>query len=322
MFGLALAFLVLLATLIVVTVDMTRVDILHAATDETGPLQEFLDAAMVARWLVVAVLALWPCFAFELIAKFLLRHPAVPFWKNHRVDIAAVLCPPLRLAMPCQEMNGRLWLPQLGWRSPGKSLHRQLERTFSTPMLIIALLILPVLLIEFGFQSSVERHPWLRFGLHFCTGLIWFAFAFEFLVMINATPKRWKYARQNWIDLAIILLPLVSFLRSLRIVRAVKLAKFAKVQQLARISRIYRMRALLAKTLRALLLFEIAHRILRITPEKKLEKLLEQLAEKEDELNEIREQIQSLTEQIQLKAAVKDEEGPDEEGSDSSPSAA
>ena len=117
-------------------------------------------------------------------------------------------------------------------------------------------------------QGYVRQYLWLRLALHVSTGLIWIAFSVGFIIRVSATHRKLVYIKKNWIDLAIVLLPLTSFLRSLRVIRAVKLAKFAQAQQLARIGRIYRLRSLAVKVLRALILFEFFHRFLRIKPKK------------------------------------------------------
>ena len=191
-------------------------------------------------------------------------------------------------------MGGKIWLPKNNWFLPGKPLAKRLEKVFSKPMLMIALLILPVLLIEFGFSKQVQSMPILKLALSIGTGLIWCAFAIEFIVMVSATDKKLAYVKKNWIDLAIILLPLVSFLRSLRIVRTANIAKFAKVQQLSKMSRIYRMRGLVAKSIRALMVLEVMHRILKHSPEKRILKLKARLIELEEEANDIRAQIKRL----------------------------
>ena len=165
-------------------------------------------------------------------------------------------------------------------------------------MLLIALFILPVLLFEFGLKDLVESNFAVRLTLHICTGLIWCAFAIEFLIMICATDRKLVYVKQNWLDLAIILLPLISFLRSLRAVRAFRVAKLAKVQQLAKLSRVYRLRGLMTKALKALMLLEFLHRLLRITPEKKLAKLKAQRVEQLEELEELELEIQELERKI------------------------
>jgi voltage-gated potassium channel len=170
-------------------------------------------------------------------------------------------------------------------------LHARLERAFGKPMLIIAMLILPVLLIEFGLHSLVEANQWLQVLLHVCTGFIWCAFTIEFLIMLSATDKRFTYVKTHWIDLAIILLPLISFLRSLRVLR---LARLAKVQKLAKMSRVFRVRGLAMKAMRALMLLGFVNRLLGITPEKRLAKLELLYQDQSEELMDLKEEIDGL----------------------------
>ena len=290
MFVNSLVFLVALTVMIVLFVDMPRLEEMATQNLEGSLLNQSVSIiAYLMGFLLTFSIA-------ELLVKIVLGRlgGTLPNWS----ESIAAFCPPLRLATPIAQMNGRTWLPGLGWRLPGKRLSRYLERKTSVPMLCIAMLILPVLLVEFKFQSEIDARPWLQTVLHVCTGLIWFAFTVEFIVMVNATDKRMRYVKKNWIDLAIILLPLISFLRSLRIVRAARLARFAKLQQLTKMTRVYRMRGLVAKTLRALLLFEIVHRIFRISPERRLVKLEDELAEKEEELVELRERIRLVRAEV------------------------
>jgi hypothetical protein len=167
-------------------------------------------------------------------------------------------------------------------------------------MIVIALMILPILLIEFRFADQIAGRPWLRVLLHFSTGMIWFAFALEFIIMCSVADKKLQYCKEHWLDLAIILLPLISFLRSFRVVRATRLARLAKVQQLtkmtSKMARVYRLRGLAMKGFRALLLFEVLNRLLRITPEKRIRKLKEQLSQKELEMSVLKRRIRELEE--------------------------
>jgi len=188
-----------------------------------------------------------------------------------------------------------MWLPSLSWQHPGRDLSSLLTRIFSKPMLIIALLILPILAIEFVFKSAIQQYFWLRLLLHAATGFIWFAFTLEFIVMISATDKKLAYIKKNWIDLVIILIPLVSFLRSLRVLR---LAKLAKIQKIAKLGRVYRVRSLGTKALRALMTIGLVNRLLRITPEKKLLKLREQHDERMLELAELEEEIANVEQDL------------------------
>ena len=324
MFGLSILFLVLIAALIVLWVDIPRVELLAAEIDqvvdagntdggavlESSASSSSVDEIPVGTlhlgdYCVWALLALWPLFWIEFAYKLRTHdHSQRSFFPKRIFDCLICVCPPLRLAAPNYNYDGKIWLPGLNWQKPGKPLSRRLEKTFGPPMLLIALFILPVLLVEFGLKDVVDSNFAVRLTLHICTGLIWCAFAIEFLIMICATDRKLAYVKKNWLDLAIILLPLISFLRSLRAVRAFRLAKFAKVQQLAKLGRVYRLRGLMTKALKALMLFEFLHRLLRITPAKKLAKLKSQRADRLEELEELDYEIHQLEQKI---AVEKDE---------------
>jgi len=314
MFGLSILVVVLLATLIVLSLDIPRVaelgvvgsfesdEELIKATDN-GSVSELVRQNVLvtkaepwARKTVLALLLLFPLFWLEYAYSFRLRGRRSPIKLGGFFRLFACAVPPLRLAAPSAAHGGKIWLPFWGWCLPGKHLKGRLERVFGKPMLIIALLILPVLLIEFGFHQWVDRHQWLQLLLHLCTGFIWCAFTIEFLIMFSATDKRLDYIKKNWIDLAIILLPLVSFLRSIRVLR---LARLAKVQKLAKMGRVFRVRGLFMKSMRALMLLGFVNRILRITPEKRLAKMNALYDERAEELAELKMEIDELEESIQ-----------------------
>ncbi len=314
MFGLAAVFLILLASLIVLWVDIPRVrELAESVVVKDQTANSVVDAtrltamqdpqymqtsARMGSMVGAMLLALWPLFWLEYLYSLRLQNNGSRFSANGLYRFIACFIPPCRLSTPSSAWGERIWLPILHWQTPGKALVRTLERLFSKPMLVIALLILPILLIEFGLKSLVEEHEWLRLLLHVCTGFIWCAFAFEFIVLISATDKKLVYVKKHWIDLAIILLPLISFLRTVRVLR---LARLAKVQKLAKMGRVFRMRGLLMKTLRALMFLEVVNRLLRVTPEKKLVKLKAEYTDRLEDLEELKATIE------QLESAVADE---------------
>ncbi len=311
MFCLSLVFLVLLAGLVVAWVDVlpdpTDANLVADSQGAISWIDEFWKhpAVVTGYVLLGALLLIWPLFLIEpLYVRSLAKGHAMP--SKNRFGWSCILCPPLRLAKSIPAKEGKIWLPRMGWRAPGKALHKEMERMFSKPMLIIAMLILPVLLIEFRFQELLQSTMWLKLLLSISMGLIWCAFTYEFILMVSSTKKKLFYVKKNWIDLAIILLPLVSFLRSFRVVRAAKVARFAKLQQLTKMGRVYRMRGLLAKTIRAFLVLELVHRILRTSPEKRLQKLLAQVEDKQDELRELEKQVKSVRAEIELQQSSED----------------
>ncbi len=315
MFGLSVVFVIVLAALIVLWIDIPRVaelsvvggiepDTSTQSVEDPDKIAELVQqndmvqrADPWARWANLALFILWPLFWIEYVYSRRLKGDKASATLGKAFRLAACFVPPLRLAAPSAAHNGKIWLPNWGWRLPSKVLHANLERAFSRPMLIIALLILPILLIEYGLHSIVEQYPWLQLLLHVCTGFIWCAFTIEFIVMLSATDKRLDYVKTHWIDLAIILLPLISFLRSIRVLR---LAKLAKVQKLAKMGRVFRVRGLLMKTMRALMLFGFINKLLRITPEKRLKKLNALYDDQAEELADLRAEIDELEESIAL----------------------
>ncbi|MEM6981222.1 MAG: potassium channel protein, partial [Planctomycetota bacterium] len=205
------------------------------------------------------------------------------------------LCPSLRMCARSVEKDYRLWLPGLGWQRANKRLHRRLSRWFSVPMIGIALLILPVLLIEFTLKDQVAKYAWLRFALHVSTGVIWLAFAAEFILMVSIAPRKWTYLKEHWVDLAIIALPIFSFLRTLRLVKATKLMKFGKLPQLVRA---YRLRGTALRGFRAFVVLDVVQRFVRTDPEREIARLTTQLQTHQREARLIRLAIVRLQRQL------------------------
>jgi len=123
------------------------------------------------------------------------------------------------------------------------------DRRFHWPMLILALLMLPLLAVEFWVRPVEGACLWWAsvIGLF----VIWLAFFLEFVIKIAIAECRIEYARHNWIDIVIILVPIVRPLR---------------VASIARTSRLFTMRGVGLRLLRALLTlflgFEITSRFL------------------------------------------------------------
>lgn len=161
-------------------------------------------------------------------------------------------------------------------------------------MIAIALLIMPVLVIEFFMKDQVAQHTSLRMILHTGTGIIWFAFAFEFILMVSVAEKKFAYCKKNWIDLAIILLPIFSFLRSFQWLRATRVSKLLKLKQVTKLARVYRLRGTAVKALRAMVLLDLVQRFLRRDPDRAIEKLSRRLTDVETEAKVIRRQITKL----------------------------
>ncbi len=316
MFGVTLFFLFLVATVLVLWVDVPRVaektstdaSAANAATSTATPDQladedQLLSAEELAfelsafnagRNCLAILLLLYPVFWAEQFLNFVRLPREESFRQHYPTWWLICLCPPLRLCTPRRGDPDEIWLPSLGWREVNRALQKKLERNFSIPMIWIALLILPVLGLQFVFRENIVHHPVLRIALHFSTGLIWFAFTLEFIVMVSVSDSKLRYCKKHWLDLAIILLPLISFLRSLRVLRTLRLLQVSQLSQFSKFVRVYRLRGVAMRAFRAFLVLEVIHRLLRTRPEKRIARLEAQREEKLRELQEIDEQIASL----------------------------
>ncbi len=303
MFWISVLFLANTAMSIVLWVDVPRVSEAYLERDGAGSVDVATEdgrsttaaidrlAHQLDDMTLTVELVLWPIFVIEFLFYLLLAERGKRFT---RMRLLACFCPPLRLGVPNAEMRGRIWLPKLGWTRPTVKVQRKLEKWFGVPMIVIALMILPILLVEFGLKEQVAERTWLRVLLHASTGTIWFAFAFEFIVMCSVAPKKLQYCKVHWLDLVIILLPLLSFLRSLRILRATRLARLAKIQYLTKLGRVYRLRGLAIKGFRGLAVIDLMSRILPMTLERQVELLEGELKENEREGRDLKRRIASI----------------------------
>lgn len=127
------------------------------------------------------------------------------------------------------------------------------------------------------------------------------AFAIEFILKCSVAEKKIAYCIQNWMDLAVVVLPLIDFLP---ILRAWRLGGLLRLNQLNRMSRLYRLRGLLMKAWRAILLLEMIHRLLGNYQERRLNKLRDLIAAKEIELEELRLEKAELEQALQKDRAA------------------
>jgi len=240
------------------------------------------------RW---TLLVLWIGIAMESL-------PSLLAWRRPDAGSArlrallVLLMPPLRLAVSPHAPRDWLWLPRIGWRKRDDGLFQKLELRFAIPMLLVALLILPVIIAEFLLEVENNTVRDMAVSMHVLTSAIWFAFAVEFMVLISVAPKKLQYAREHWINLVIIVLPLIAFLRILALFRALKLAKVSKVFQTVRL------RVLLTRAYRIALLLNLIERVLARRPEYYLRVLQAREERKLKELDDIRKRIEGVEAQI------------------------
>ena len=237
------------------------------------------------------LLGLWPVFAVEAALAFLFRDRARRRWPALVRVLAVILFPPARMGF-VHPVVGKMWLPWIGWQLEGKGLLRRLDRAFGLPLLLFALLILPILGIEYIWAETVDESPAFEMVLNICMALIWVAFAAEFIIKLEASGQPLKYAREKWLDAAIVLLPTLEFAlywwtSASPLARLLRSTRAIAPDQLARMGRIYRLRGLLMKGWHALLALELFARIIGDNPKKRLARLEERIALAQADLDEL-----------------------------------
>lgn len=230
--------------------------------------------------------ALLPLYGVEAVQAFAARSPV----RWHA--LWCCLFPPLRLGRRDAASGECFWLPRLGWRKVDDDYREEVERLLQTPMLIVSLLVLPLILAEYIWPEQLAAHPLAAQSTRVATALVWWAFAGEFILMVSLTERKLQYCKQHWLDLAIILLPIVAFLRALR------LGRLLRLQTLTKTTRLYRLRGVAMKLYRALLLIDAVQRLIQGSPERRLQTLRRQVAEQEERLAELRAEIQRLEERL------------------------
>lgn len=129
------------------------------------------------------------------------------------------------------------------WQNP--EARARVDHIFHVPMLVLAFLILPLLALELFGNLSPIGEVLVEVGFW----VVWLAFLAEFSIKISIAESKWRYVRHNWLDVMVILLPLLRPLRVLRITRGL---------QMGRSLRLLSLRAVGQKAITAII-FLIAH---------------------------------------------------------------
>jgi voltage-gated potassium channel len=111
----------------------------------------------------------------------------------------------------------------------------RVERGFEKPMLVAALLVIPVIAIE---ESSLDD-PWRTLAA-VANWAIWIAFAVELVVMLWVTPRRRGWLRSHPLEVAIVVLTppfMPALLQGFRGVRLLQLLRLMPVLLSVRLAR-------------------------------------------------------------------------------------
>jgi voltage-gated potassium channel len=94
---------------------------------------------------------------------------------------------------------------------------RAVERITEAPLLVLAILFVPVILLPMMFDLPGR----ISDALQYSEWAIWGIFAAALLVKVSVAPRRFRYLRDNWFEVVVVVIP---FLRPLRILRLVRVA--------------------------------------------------------------------------------------------------
>lgn len=125
----------------------------------------------------------------------------------------------------------------------------------------------------------------LEWTLYLVTALIWWSFALEFILLVSLAPKKLEFCKRHWINIVIILLPLLAFLRSLQLFRFLRMARAGKLM------RAYRLKGLGTRVAKLAVLFNLVDRMLSRNPEKYRAHLEDKIADKTEELQALRDRL-------------------------------
>lgn len=286
MFVLAFVYLLLVAGLV------------HRATSKSVAQIEIdvMYAGLLALWPIFVGEALWGIYRRDRAAR---RKPIVL-----RAALVALL-PPFRMAL-ADPRTGLIWVPRIGWQKPGKELFKRLDLAFGAPMILFAFLILPILALEYVRSEQVHETRALALALDIGIAVVWVAFATEFVFKSSAHPKPLAFAQERWLDVAIVVLPMLEFvltkwIDAAPLARLLRAGRALSPEQISRMQRLYRLQGLATKAWHAVLLLEGVNRLLGNTPEKRLTKVEEKIADLEEELKEAREEADELRAKIAAK---------------------
>ncbi len=97
---------------------------------------------------------------------------------------------------------------------------KRVERATELPMLALALLMVPLLILPFTTELSPQADQWFLIADY----VIWAAFTIEFGAKLLVAPRRLAYIRAHPLEAAMVIVPFLRPLRGLRLLMLLRLA--------------------------------------------------------------------------------------------------
>ena len=109
---------------------------------------------------------------------------------------------------------------------------RRIEDRFELPLIVAALLVIPVIVIE----ESPVGEPWDSIA-SVLNWLIWLAFLAEAVTMLAVVPDRWRWIREHPIEVVVVVATPPFLPASLQSIRALRLLRLLRLFPLLRYGR-------------------------------------------------------------------------------------
>lgn len=281
----------------IVFLGLSAVLIHYAQTDEGMKNLRYMDE------MLNILFVLWAAFALERIIYLSLCPNKT--WRSFVGAFFIVLFPPLHLAARRCHTSEYIWY-FTHWELVREELFEKIDRQFLFWILVVLIIMTPFWLLDFIFTNKLKDYILLQHMMNLGNAVVWAVFVAEFIIEISITKKWQQYLIKHWIELLIILLPMLAFVRFLRFAHLGSLSQFGFVQKMIisytvkwqKLLNIYRARSTLNRLIRIVILIEAIQRWQQSrNPVKYLQKLQEQLQEKQQELDNIKRKIRE-TEQL------------------------
>ncbi len=249
--------------------------------------------------MIYTLYMLWPVFIIERTLHLLFCCEKTG--KNILITFIMMLIPPLRLASKrCHDKEYIFW--DLNWQLIDQTLYEHIEKRFLYPILIVSCLMIPFWITEIIFSKI--SHLWLTHLLNLGNAVIWSLFVIEFIILCSISKKPLKYVTSHWLELSIIILPMLVLARFILIFKYLQFSKTAYLLvKIQNILNIYRARSVINRIIRILIIIDIVRRVYQHrNPQKYLQMLQDKLDDKEQEITEIKQKI------IETKTLIKNDE--------------
>jgi len=235
---------------------------------------------------VVAVI--WLVLAMELGVR--LYWQMKEGWKisgaKIRILILAVLIPPLRMGIKPIVYPEHIWLPFWKWCQVNPKLGSKVKDTFLLPIVTAGIIMLTIFLLESRYSELMNQLVWgleLSNLLLIMEGLVWMAFALEFILAFSVSEDRAEYCSKNWMDLLIIMIPIFSVFRSIGLIKIMKLKHLASTAK---------WKGLRSKMKKLFVIADLFTRVyLHYRPEWEIKRLQRHLAKNAKERRKLEEQL-------------------------------